>query len=107
METYLRHLSEKNKKQYDYVVRCGLKPGHYWLVVYAKPEQDNSSSVYSAYMGNLEAADTIARLEMEQLRDQPPSETFKSALQIYDGSADLYYVDLPKNKKRLLVYFFL
>lgn len=107
METYLRHLSDKNKKQYDYVIRSGPKAGHYWLVVYAKPERSDTSSIYSAYKGNLEAADTIARLEMEQLRAQPPSETFKSALQIYDGCADLYYVDLPKNKKRLLVYFFL
>lgn len=106
MEAYLRHLSVKNNKQYDYVVRAGVKPGHYWLVVHARPEQVDAGSIYSAYMGNLEAADTIARLEMEQLRDQPPTESFKSALQVHDGMSDTYYVDLPKNKKRLLVYFF-
>jgi hypothetical protein len=96
----------KNKKEYDYVVRCGVKPGQYSLVVYAKPLRPDMTSIYSAYMGNLEDADTIARLEMQQNRDQPPSESFKSPLQVYEGSSDTYYVDLPKNKKRLLVYFF-
>jgi hypothetical protein len=107
VETYLRHLSVKNKKQYDYVVRAGVKRGRYWLVVYAKPDLANTANMYSAYTGDIEAADTIARLEIEQLRDQPPTESFKSPLQVLDGMSDMFYVDLPKNKKRLLVYFFI
>ena len=63
--------------------------------------------MYSAYLGNIEAADTIARMEAEQKLKGPPAETFKSRLMPCDNQADTYYVDLPKNKKRLLVSFFM
>lgn len=58
-------------------------------------------------MGQLDAADTIARLEAEEKERAPPAESFRSRLVPYDLQADTYYVDLPKNNKRLLVYFFI